>query len=39
MQILEIFPEKNALVVKGAVPGKVGNVLEIVPHKIVGTNC
>lgn len=30
--------EKSALVVRGGVPGKPGNVLEITPAKIVGVN-
>lgn len=35
-QILKVTPE--AIVVKGAVPGKAGNVLEIAPAKILGKN-
>ena len=38
MQVLKVRPEINALVVKGAVPGKPGNVLEIAPAKRVGLN-
>ncbi len=38
MQILKVRPDIGAIVVKGAVPGKAGNVLEITPAKIVGKN-
>ncbi|KAG2427743.1 hypothetical protein HXX76_012068 [Chlamydomonas incerta] len=31
--------KRRALVVKGSVPGKVGNVVEIVPAKLVGVSC
>ena len=31
-------PEKGAIVVKGAIPGKPGNIVEITPAKILGTN-
>ena len=31
--------EMGAIVVKGSVPGKPGNILEITPSKIVGVNC
>lgn len=31
--------ENKALVVKGAIPGKPGNVVEITPAKYVGKNC
>lgn len=30
--------EKGAIVVKGSLPGKPGNLLEIAPAKIVGKN-
>lgn len=39
MQVLLIDQELNAIVVKGAIPGKPGNLVEILPAKIVGTNC
>ncbi|CAD7698453.1 unnamed protein product [Ostreobium quekettii] len=39
LEILEIDPEGEYIVVKGAVPGKRGNVLQISPSKIVGVNC
>ena len=39
MQVLLVDPEVNAIVVKGAIPGKAGNVVEITHSKIVGTNC
>ena len=38
LQILKVRPDIGAIVVKGAVPGKPGNVLEITPAKIVGKN-
>lgn len=38
-QVLKVDTERNAIVVKGSVPGKAGNILEIAPAKIVGTNC
>ena len=38
LQILKVRPDIGAIVVKGAVPGKAGNVLEITPTKIVGKN-
>lgn len=38
-QVLLIDAEKGALVVKGAVPGKPGTVLEVTPNKKVGVNC
>ena len=38
LEVLMVDPERRAIVVKGAVPGKPGNVLEILPTKIVGVN-
>ncbi len=38
VQILKVRPDIGAIVVKGAVPGKAGNVLQITPAKIVGKN-
>lgn len=38
LQILKIDKEKNALVVKGAVPGKPGNVIEVTHAKRIGIN-
>lgn len=38
LEILKVRPDIGAIVVKGAVPGKAGNVLEITPAKIVGKN-
>ena len=38
MQVLKLFPEDNIMVVKGAVPGKKGGFLEIVPAKELGVN-
>lgn len=37
-EVLLVDTEKRAIVVKGSVPGKPGNVLEITPSKIVGVN-
>ena len=34
----QVDTERHALVVKGSVPGKVGNVVEITPAKLVGVN-
>ena len=39
LQVLVIDSELNAIVVKGAIPGKEGNLVEITPAKIVGKNC
>jgi large subunit ribosomal protein L3 len=39
LEVLLVDPERCALVVKGSVPGKPGNLLEISPAKIVGSNC
>ena len=37
-EILLVDAEKRAIVVKGSLPGKAGNVLEITPSKLVGLN-
>ena len=37
-QVLLVDAEKRAIVVKGSLPGKPGNVLEITPAKVVGVN-
>ena len=37
-EVLLVDVEKRAIVVKGSLPGKPGNVLEITPCKIVGVN-
>ncbi|KAI8463354.1 MAG: plastid/chloroplast ribosomal protein L3 [Monoraphidium minutum] len=39
LQVLKVDTERGALVVRGSVPGKRGNILEIAPAKIVGKNC
>ena len=39
MQVLHVDPELKAIIVKGAIPGKAGNIVEITPAKIVGKNC
>lgn len=39
LEILDIDAEAGYIVVKGSVPGKTGNVLQIAPAKIVGVNC
>ncbi|GLC47033.1 Plastid ribosomal protein L3, imported to chloroplast, large ribosomal subunit [Pleodorina starrii] len=36
--LLKVDSERRALIVKGSVPGKVGNVVEITPAKLVGVN-
>ena len=38
VQVLKVRPDIGAIVVKGSVPGKAGNVVEITPAKIVGVN-
>jgi len=38
LQVVKVDPELHAIIVKGAVPGKVGNLLRITPAKIVGQN-
>ncbi|GAB4817009.1 hypothetical protein N2152v2_004055 [Parachlorella kessleri] len=37
LEVLLVDPEKRAIVVKGSVPGKPGNVIEIAPAKCGGT--
>eukprot|EP00884_Botryococcus_braunii_P020659 jgi/Botrbrau1/7277/Bobra.0318s0015.1 len=39
LEVLMIDEENKALVVKGSIPGKPGNVVEITPAKYVGKNC
>eukprot|EP00210_Caulerpa_lentillifera_P005543 g5302.t1 len=39
LEIMDIDLELGIIAVKGSVPGKPGNVLEITPAKIVGVNC
>lgn len=39
LQILKVDTERNALVIKGCVPGKPGSIIEITQAKVVGTNC
>ena len=36
LTIVRVDPERNLLLLKGAVPGKPGSLLSIVPAKIVG---
>lgn len=38
LKIVKIDNELNAVMIKGAVPGKPGNLLRITPAKIVGVN-
>jgi large subunit ribosomal protein L3 len=38
LQIIKVDTELRTLIVKGAVPGKAGNLLRITPAKIVGKN-
>lgn len=37
-EVLLVDAENSAIVVKGSVPGKPGNVVEIAPAKVVGVN-
>ena len=37
-QVLMVDVERGAIVVKGSVPGKPGNVVEIAPAKKLGKN-
>lgn len=39
LEVLAIEAELGALVLKGSIPGKVGNVVEITKAKVVGKNC
>jgi ribosomal protein L3 len=34
LQVLKVDLERGAIVVKGSVPGKAGNILEIAPAKV-----
>lgn len=34
VQVLKVDLERGAIVVKGSVPGKAGNILEIAPAKV-----
>lgn len=38
VEVLMVDAEKKAIVVKGSVPGKPGNVVEMTPAKLVGIN-
>lgn len=38
LTVVKVDPELHALIVKGSVPGKSGNLLRISPAKIVGKN-
>ena len=38
VQVLKLFPEDRVMVVKGCIPGKKGNYVEIVPAKDIGVN-
>lgn len=39
LRVVRIDTDLQAIVVKGSVPGKAGNLLEVTPAKIVGENC
>ncbi|KAF8072695.1 RPL3 [Scenedesmus sp. PABB004] len=39
LQVLKVDTERGAIVLRGSVPGKAGNILEIAPAKVVGVNC
>lgn len=36
LQVVEVDTEQNLLLIKGAIPGKPGNLLNIIPSKIIG---
>eukprot|EP00475_Leptophrys_vorax_P021377 TRINITY_DN2909_c0_g1_i2.p2 TRINITY_DN2909_c0_g1~~TRINITY_DN2909_c0_g1_i2.p2 ORF type:complete len:296 (-),score=9.59 TRINITY_DN2909_c0_g1_i2:117-1004(-) len=38
LTVMKVDPELRAVIIKGAVPGKAGNLLRITPAKIVGKN-
>ena len=38
LEIIKVDSELRALLIRGAVPGKPGNLLRITPAKIVGKN-
>mmetsp|Transcript_25380 Transcript_25380/g.71001 ORF Transcript_25380/g.71001 Transcript_25380/m.71001 type:complete len:278 (-) Transcript_25380:68-901(-) len=38
MTVLKVYPELNAIAIKGSLPGKPGGILSIAPAKIVGKN-
>lgn len=38
IQVIKVDLELGAILIKGGVPGKPGNILEICPAKIVGVN-
>lgn len=38
VQVLKVYPELNAIAIKGSLPGKPGHTLTITPAKIVGKN-
>ena len=38
LTVMKVDPELRAIIIKGAVPGKAGNLLRICPAKIVGKN-
>jgi large subunit ribosomal protein L3 len=38
LEIVKVDTELRALIVRGALPGKPGNLLRITPAKIVGKN-
>lgn len=38
LKVIKVYPELNAIAVRGCLPGKPGNTLTITPAKIVGKN-
>eukprot|EP00245_Coleochaete_scutata_P004074 TRINITY_DN16286_c0_g1_i1.p1 TRINITY_DN16286_c0_g1~~TRINITY_DN16286_c0_g1_i1.p1 ORF type:complete len:304 (+),score=53.12 TRINITY_DN16286_c0_g1_i1:94-1005(+) len=38
LTVVKVNPESNSMLIKGALPGKQGNLLRITPAKIVGKN-
>jgi large subunit ribosomal protein L3 len=36
LQVVKVDSERNLILIKGAIPGKPGNLLDITPANIVG---
>ena len=36
LTVVQVHPERNLLLIKGAIPGKPGAILNVVPANIVG---
>jgi large subunit ribosomal protein L3 len=37
LTVVQVHPERNLLLIKGAIPGKPGAILNVVPANIVGS--